>query len=31
LLVLEVDDFSEMKGKHVWVHGEGEVFGFEPY
>jgi len=31
LLVLEVDDFSEMKGKHVWVHGEGEGFSFEPY
>lgn len=31
LLELGVDDFSEMKGKHIWVHGEGSGgFDFKP-
>lgn len=30
LLTLDVDDFSEMKGKMVWVHGTGEDFTFRP-
>lgn len=30
LLELCVNDFSEMKGKHVWVIGEGEGLGFKP-
>ena len=30
LLELCVNDFSEMKGKHVWVFGEGEGFSFRP-
>lgn len=29
LLELGVDDFSEMKGKMIWVYGEGEGFSFE--
>ena len=30
LVELNVNDFSEMKGKHIWVHGEGEGLGFSP-
>lgn len=30
LLTLGVNDFSEMKGKHIWVYGEGEGLGFTP-
>ncbi len=30
LLCLSVNDFSEMKGKHVWVYGEGEGLSFKP-
>lgn len=30
LLCLNVNDFSEMKGKHIWVIGEGEGLSFEP-
>lgn len=30
LLALNVNDFSEMKGKQVWVYGEGEGFNFKP-
>lgn len=30
LLALNVDDFSEMKGKHIWVLGEGDGFSFNP-
>ena len=30
LLTLSVNDFSEMKGKHVWVHGEGSDLSFKP-
>jgi len=30
LLALDVNDFSEMKGKHVWVLGEGETLDFKP-
>jgi hypothetical protein len=30
LLELQVDDFSEMKGKHVWVYGEGNGLSFKP-
>ena len=30
LLALGVNDFSEMKGRHVWVLGEGEGLGFTP-
>jgi hypothetical protein len=30
LLALDVNDFSEMKGKHVWVLGEGEYLNFKP-
>ena len=30
LLELRVDDFSEMKGKHVWIYGEGEGFSLKP-
>ena len=30
LISLSVDDFSEMKGKHIWVIGEGDGFSFEP-
>ena len=28
--VLDVNDFSEMKGKIIWVHGDGEGFSFKP-
>lgn len=30
LIALNVNDFSEMKGKQVWVYGEGEGLGFRP-
>lgn len=30
LLELNVNDFSEMSGKHIWVLGEGEGFNFKP-
>ena len=30
LVAMDVDDFSEMAGKMVWVIGEGEGLGFEP-
>lgn len=30
LLTLNVNDFSEMKGKHIWVYGEGSNFNFKP-
>lgn len=30
LLTMAVDDFSEMKGKHIYVIGEGDGLSFEP-
>ena len=30
LLELEVDDFSEMAGKYIWVLGDGEGLSFKP-
>lgn len=30
LLTLDVNDFSEMKNKYVWVYGKGSGFGFTP-
>lgn len=30
LIALNVDNFSEMKGKHVWVYGEGTGLSFRP-
>lgn len=30
LLTLRVDDFSQMKGKMIWVYGEGEFLSFKP-
>lgn len=30
LLTLDVNDFSEMGGKVVWVFGDGDGFGFKP-
>lgn len=30
LIELCVNDFSEMKGKHVWVIGDGEGLSFKP-
>ena len=30
LLELDVNDFSEMKGKIIWVHGEGDGLSFTP-
>jgi len=30
LVALSVDDFSEMKGKYVWVYGDGAGFQFTP-
>ena len=30
LLCLGVDDFSQMKGKYIWVLGEGQGLGFTP-
>jgi len=30
LIALDVNDFSEMKGKHIWVLGIGDGFSFEP-
>jgi len=29
LLEIDVNDFSEMAGKHIWVHGDGGGFSFE--
>lgn len=29
LLALDVNDFSEMKGKHIWVYGEGVGLSFK--
>lgn len=30
LAALGVNDFSEMKGRNIWVLGTGERFGFKP-
>ena len=30
LLTLKVNDFSEMKGKYIWVIGEGDGLSFQP-
>lgn len=30
LLCIGVDDFSEMKGKYIWVLGEGDGLSFTP-
>ena len=30
LMLMKVNDFSEMKDKLIWVIGEGEDFSFEP-
>ena len=30
LIELQVNDFSEMKGQHIWVYGEGKGFSFKP-
>ena len=30
LLELQVNDFSEMKGKYIWIYGEGEGLSFKP-
>ena len=30
LLAVGVDDFADMKGKNIWVIGEGEGFSFKP-
>lgn len=30
LICLDVNDFSQMKGKHIWVIGEGSGFSFNP-
>ena len=30
LVALGVNDFSEMKGRNIWVLGTGEGFGFKP-
>lgn len=30
LLLFKVNDFSEMKGKYIWVVGEGDGFSFNP-
>ena len=30
LICLDVDDFNEMTGKIIWVHGNGSGFSFEP-
>lgn len=30
LLTLKVNDFSEMKGKYIWVIGDGDGFMFQP-
>lgn len=30
LLLFQVNDFSEMKGKYIWVVGEGEGLSFNP-
>lgn len=30
LLLFKVNDFSEMRGRYIWVVGEGEGFSFNP-
>lgn len=30
LIALGVNDFSEMKGRHIWVIGKGSGIGFKP-
>jgi len=30
LTALNVDDFSDMKGKQIWVYGDGEGLSFKP-
>ena len=30
LLEFQVNDFAELKGKHIWVIGDGESFSFKP-
>jgi len=30
LIEIDVDDFSDMSGKLIWVLGDGEGFGFKP-
>ena len=30
LLIMDVNDLSEMTGKHIWVYGEEEGFAFKP-
>jgi len=30
LTEFDVNDFYELRGKHIWVYGEGEGFGFTP-
>lgn len=30
LLELQVNDFAEMKGMQIWVHGEGKGLSFKP-
>lgn len=30
LLCLDVNDFSEMAGMHIWVYGDGHGFSFQP-
>ena len=30
LTVFDVNDFGEMKGKYIWVLGEGDGFSFKP-
>lgn len=30
LKLMDVNDFSEMGGKHIWVHGEGSGSAFKP-
>jgi hypothetical protein len=31
LIELQVNDFSEMKGRHIWVYGKGDGFNFAPF
>ena len=31
LLALDVDDFSEMAGRNIWVLGEGSGLSFQPF
>ena len=30
LIEMEVDDLSELVGRHIWVYGEGEGLSFKP-